>query len=70
MPEEHLFLQAHNYGSLDMYKKFCNANSDIISEGDISSNGDPNKMISKMKRLPDLVYNQLIKNLVTLINGK
>lgn len=70
MPEVHLFLQAHNYGSLDMYKMFCNANSDIITEGDIPSNGDPNKMISKMKRLPDLVYNQLIKNLVTLINGK
>lgn len=69
MPEVHLFLQAHNYGSLDMYKMFCNANSDIITEGDIPSNGDPNKMISKMKRLPDLVYNQLIKNLVTLING-
>lgn len=70
MPEAHLFLQAHDYGTLAMYKKFCNANFDIITEGDIPSNGDPNKMLSKLKRLPDSVYIQLIKNLVTLINGK
>lgn len=66
----HLLLQEHDYGSLTMYKMFCEANSDIIAKGVISSNGDPNNMISRLKRLPNEIYNQLIENLVILINGK
>lgn len=66
----HLLLQEHDYGSLNMYNMFCNANSDIIAKGIISSNGDPNKMISRLKRLPNEIYDQLIENLVILINGQ
>lgn len=54
----------NDYGSLNMYKKFCQVNKDILSHSLSASNGDATNTRHILRNMPIETYQLLIDNLI------
>ena len=62
--EAHKILMESDYASLKMYRHFCDANRIVFEKTVEASDGDVNNIHRTLKRMPHVIYRQMIDNLI------
>lgn len=67
-PEAHAVLYDHDYGSLSMYRLFCQTNKSFFETGVFASDGNVTHVFHAMKHTPSKIYRKMVDNLLSSYN--